>query len=63
LNFTLTPQHHFCVFAMVDITADPRFAGLLQAIDPVGDFRPDRGQILDDIEGEQETVPEDGLNK
>jgi hypothetical protein len=62
LNFTLTPQHHFCVFAMVDITADPRFAGLLQAIDPVGDFRPDRGQILDDIEGEQETVPEDGLN-
>lgn len=47
---------------MVDITADPRFAGLLQAIDPVGDLRPDHGQILDDIEGEQETVPEDGLD-
>lgn len=45
---------------MVDVTADPRFAGLLQAIDPVGNLRPDRGQILDDIEGEQETVPEDG---
>lgn len=60
---TPTPQHHFCVsIAMVDVTEDPHFAGLLQAIDPVGTLRPDRGQILDDIEGEQETVPEDGLN-
>ena len=47
---------------MVDVTADPCFAGSLQAIDPVGNLQPDHGQILDDIEGEQETVPEDGLN-
>ena len=63
LTSSLEIELHLCVsITMVDVTADPHFAGLLQAIDPFGNLWPDHGQILDDIEGEQETIPEDGLN-
>lgn len=43
---------------MADISKDPKYRGLLSVLDPNNKYeQPAAGAIQDDIEGEQETIP------